>query len=107
MPRKRLKYRKNTDRYIKGLTPIYLIGCWASYGVREYPFSGYFKKHKSGALEPLVYDFTDHNGTYEEWILRPISETTTGDVLEWTFYRETAENIANKFNYFNEKETSL
>lgn len=98
----RLDCTEENEKFIEELTPVYLIACWARYGVREYPFSGEFKKHPSGELEPLVYDFVDHNGTFEEYILRPISDTTTGFVLDWSFSKEVAKDIAEKYNAFNE-----
>ena len=98
MPRKRIKYSEKSENRLRKLTPIYMVTQYVQCCVLEYPFSGYFKKHNNGVLEPLVYDFDDHNGIYEEWVLRPITDTTIGTCIAWTFYRENAENIASKFN---------
>lgn len=100
--KKRLKDSKATYRLLRKLPKVYLIGCWARYGVREHYFSGLFKKHKDGSLEPMVYHFDDHNGTFDEWILMPITETTTGSVLDWTFNCKVAQRIAEKFNIIEE-----
>lgn len=102
MLKERLDFTEKNEKFIRKLTPIYLIACWARYGVREYPFSGKFKKHPSGELEPLVYNFDDHNGTFAEYVLRPISHTTTGFILDWSFSEQTAKDIADKYNFFNE-----
>ena len=101
----RLEYNSENQLFINNLTKIYLIACWARYGVREYPFSGEFEKLDNGKLMPLVWDFTDHNGTYEEWVLRPIDEVTTGFILDWSFNKNVAEDIAEKYNevYENKK----
>lgn len=82
-----------TKAYLDKLKRIYLIGCWAHYGVREHYFSGkYADKDKT---KPLVYDYDDHNGTCDNWYLREIDDTTTGYVWGWTFNKKDAERIAN------------
>ena len=100
--KKRLKDCAKTNRYLKKLPDIYLVACWYKFGVRHFPFSGKFKKYANGTLVPLVWDFDDHNGTYPEWILRPIFDTTTGFSLTWTFSENIAERIASKFNFYDE-----
>lgn len=83
---------KETKAYLKKLRKIYLIGCWAHYGVREYPFSGkYSDKNKQ---HPLVYDYDDHNGTCDNYFLKDLYKTTTGCIWGWTFNKKDAERIA-------------
>ena len=79
---------------LKRCRKIYVVGCWAKYGVREYYFSG--KCDENGI--PLVWDFTDHNGERDEWILRSIYETTCGRIYAWTDIRINAVVIANTLN---------
>ena len=98
MPKRRYKYSDKSERQIRKLTPIFLVVKYVKCCVLEFPFSGYFKKLESGALEPLVYDFDDHNGTHPEWVLRLINDTTTGSCITWTFYKETAKRIAKACN---------
>ena len=91
--RKRLKNtKKNKDKLAK-LPKIYLIACWARYGVLEFPFSGRYKKIDKKPI-PLVWDFDDHNGTYPEYVLRPITWTTTAAIRGWVRDEQQAKDTA-------------
>ena len=91
--RKRLKNtKKNKDKLAK-LPKIYLIACWARYGVLEFPFSGRYKKINKKPV-PLVWDFDDHNGTYSEYVLRPITWTTTAAIRGWVRDEQQAKDTA-------------
>ena len=91
--RKRLKNtKKNKDKLAK-LPKIYLIACWARYGVLEFPFSGRYKKINKKPV-PLVWDFDDHNGTYPEYVLRPITWTTTAAIRGWVRDEQQAKDTA-------------
>ena len=74
---------------------IYIVSCWAKYGVSVYDFSG--KCDEAGV--PLVWDYLDHNGEREaEWVLRSIYHTTCGRIYAWTDIRDNAIYIANALN---------
>ncbi len=91
--RKRLKNtKKNKDKLAK-LPKIYLVACWARYGVLEFPFSGRYKKINKKPI-PLVWDFDDHNGTYPEYVLRPITWTTTAAIRGWVRDEQQAKDTA-------------
>ena len=91
--RKRLKNtKKNKDKLAK-LPKIYLVACWAHYGVLEFPFSGRYKKINKKPI-PLVWDFDDHNGTYPEYVLRPITWTTTAAIRGWVRDEQQAKDTA-------------
>ena len=91
--RKRLKNtKKNKDKLAK-LPKIYLIACWARYGILEFPFSGRYKKINKKPI-PLVWDFDDHNGTYPEYVLRPITWTTTAVIRGWLRDEQQAKDTA-------------
>ena len=91
--RKRLKNtKKNKDKLAK-LPKIYLVACWARYGVLEFPFSGRYKKINKKPV-PLVWDFDDHNGTYPEYVLRPITWTTTAAIRGWVRDEKQAKDTA-------------
>ena len=91
--RKRLKNtKKNKDKLAK-LPKIYLVACWARYGVLEFPFSGRYKKINKKPV-PLVWDFDDHNGTYPEYVLRPITWTTTAAIRGWLRDEQQAKDTA-------------
>lgn len=77
---------------IKALPEIYQVGFWAHYGVVGYPFSG---KYTKDGREPLVWYYRDYNGAVDEYVLIPISHTTTGATLCWTFSKRVADKIAN------------
>ena len=92
--KQKLPDNAKTARMLDKCRKIYVVSCWAKYGVRKYDFSG--KCDENGV--PLVWDFTDHNGERDEWILRSIYETTTGRIYAWTDIRLNAEFIANTLN---------
>ena len=95
--RKVLKNTKKTMAYLESLPRIYIVGCWAKYGVREYPFTGkYFSK--DGFSVPLVYDYDDHNGTCDNWYLRRLDLVTSGQILLWTQSKSVASKVAELFN---------
>lgn len=93
-----------TRQYIDNLPKIYLVGCWAHYGVMERPFTGEYiktphylrgyKGEEKWASVPLVYDYEDGNGTCDEWRLRPLTNVTTGTIYVWTESKGIAEKIA-------------
>ena len=99
MLRKRLPYNQKTRDKLAKLPKIYLIACWAHYGVVDFPFSGKYKKVKDadGPLVkyiPLVWDFDDHNGVYPEYVLRPITWTTTAAIRGWVRNEQQAKDTA-------------
>ena len=99
MLRKRLPDNQKTRDKLAKLPKIYLIACWAHYGVLEFPFSGKYKKVKDadGPLVryiPLVWDFDDHNGVYPEYVLRPITWTTTAAIRGWVSNEQQAKDTA-------------
>lgn len=93
MLRKHLPDTPKTKEYLSKLPRIYLIACWAHYGTLEFPFSGKYKKVNNKPV-PLVYDFDDHNGVYPEYVLRPITWTTTGAIRGWVRDEQQAKDIA-------------
>lgn len=97
--RKVLKNSTKTKEYLEKLPKIYLVACWASYGIMEYPFSGKYIK-ENGKDIPLVYDHDDCNGTCDCWWLRKITNTTTGGILTWTQNKAAAKTIANAMNVY-------
>ena len=86
-------------QFIQSLPKIYLIACWADFGVREYAYDG--ECDESGV--PLVYDYDDANGTRDVWIKRPITNTTTGWIYAWTTSKARAEEIVEALQYANER----
>lgn len=95
--RKILKNTPKTKAYLDSLPKIYMVGCWAKYGVREYPFTEkYFSEN--GFSIPLVYDYDDHNGTCDCYWLRRLDCTTTGQILLWTQSKSVASKVAELFN---------
>ena len=95
--KKVLKNTLKTRKYLDKLPKIYLIACWASYCILEFPFTGKYVK-ENGIDIPLVYDYDDHNGTCDCWWLRKITNTTTGGKLVWTQNAAAARRISDKMN---------
>lgn len=87
-----IKASSRRARKLKDLPKIYLIGCWAHFGVREYPFSG--KCTHDGI--PLVWDYNDFNGTQDLYVLTKLTNVTSGAVFAWTTNRKVAESIATR-----------
>lgn len=95
--KKVLKNTAKTKAYLASLPKIYIVGCWAKYGVREYPFTEkYFSEN--GFSIPLVYDYDDHNGTCDNYWLRRLDLVTSGQVITWTQNRSVAKKFAELLN---------
>ena len=97
--RKHLPDNQKTRKRLAKLPKIYLVACWAHYGVLEFPFSGKYKKVKDADSPliryiPLVWDFDDHNGVYPEYVLRPITWTTTAAIRGWVRNEQQAKDTA-------------
>jgi len=90
--RKTIEASSHRASKIKDLPKIYLIGCWAHFGVREYPFSG--KCTPEGI--PLVWDYNDFNGTQDLYVLTKLTNVTTGSIFAWTTSRRLAETTAER-----------
>ena len=95
--RKVLKNTAKTREYLESLPKIYIVGCWARYGVWEYPFTEkYFSEN--GISIPIVYYYDDHNGTCDNYYLRRLDRVTTGEIIMWTQFKEVADRIAKLLN---------
>lgn len=92
--KKYLEYTPENKTYVKSLPKIYLIGCWARYGIRE--CANTLQVDKEGI--PLVYDYNDHNGCYKEYELVPIHRVTTGQVYAWSTSKKAAQHVADLMN---------
>lgn len=95
--KKVLKNNQRTRQYLLGLPKIYLVGCWAKYGVAEFDFPEKYEK-KNGIMVPLVYDYYDCNGEKDEYHLKKITDTTTGQILFWTQIKSVAYKVAELYN---------
>ena len=93
--KKVLNNNAKTKRYLDSCSKVYLIGCWAKYGFREFAFSGKFDNKK---FAPLVWDYYDNNGTCDEWHLKNIFDTSSGRKIIWTFNKEDAKLISEALN---------
>ena len=92
--KKRLECTPENDKYVQTLPRIYLIGYWARFGIME--CANTLQVDKDGV--PLVYEFNDHNGAYEEYELLPIYRVTTGLVYAWSTSKKSAQYIADLMN---------
>ena len=97
--KKILKNNERTAAYLNSLPTMYMVGCWVGYGVWDFPWSGKWEKNPyTGHMEPLVWCYDDHNGTADNWYLRPIRHVTSGVIVMWTEDKIAAENIASALN---------
>ena len=98
--RKVLKNTAKTKAYLDSLPKIYMVGCWAKYGVREYPFTGKYEqdKYNDNISVPLVYNYDDHNGTCDNYYLRQLTSVTTGSIIMWTQNKAVADKVAELLN---------
>ena len=94
--KKVLKNTAKTKRYLASLPKIYVVACWAKYGVREYPFTEKYLS-ENGFSIPLVYDYDDFNGACDNYWLRRI-DLTSGAVIMWTQNKAVADKVAELFN---------
>ena len=92
--KKILENTAKTREYLESLPKIYMIACWAGYGVRAFPFTG--KCAADGV--PFVWDYDDCNGTCDCYFLRKLTDTTTGWIYAWTISKSRAEEIAAALN---------
>lgn len=92
--KKHLECTPENRAYVESLPKIYLIGCWARYGIRE--CANTLQVDEDGI--PLVYDYNDHNGCYEEYELVPIHRVTTGQVYAWSISQMAAQHVADMMN---------
>lgn len=83
-----LKDTPKTKKFLNSLPKIYLIGCWADFGYRDYPCTD---RNKDGI--PLVYEYYDGNGTTSEYHLMPITHVTTGRIYGWTVSEKCASTM--------------
>lgn len=97
-----LECNDKNDKYIQSLRKVYLVGYWARYGVLEFPYTGKMVEDSEFGLIPLVYDFDDHNGTYDEYVLRKLNHVTTGQVITYAFNKEIAQMLVDKLNMLEE-----
>lgn len=94
-----LKNSGKTAKYLNKLPLMYIVACWANYGVMDYPWSGKWTKNKhTGHMEPLVWYYDDHNGTADEWYLVPIHLVTCSYIIMWTEDESAAHSVANALN---------
>lgn len=109
-----LPNNKKTTDYLEKLTPIYIVGRWAHWGVLGFWFSGKFSEIRdpySGKMEyhPMVWMYNDHNGIADQYELVDIFHTTSGSIHSWTFSKESADVMADflerrdneRYGYYN------
>lgn len=96
--RRCLKNNSKTKVYLDSFPKIYLVGCWAKYGVQDYLFTGKYETNEKGISIPIVYDYDDCNGTCDNYWLRRLDHVTSGQIIMWTQNKAVADKIAELFN---------
>lgn len=77
-------------------TDVYLIVHYAHWTVVDYKWTGKWSKPNK-CMErpcPIVYFYDDHNGEYEEYKKIPILNATSGNIFDWSFYKDSAIRIS-------------
>lgn len=92
--RKILKNTAKTKKYLDSLPKIYAVFLWASWAIVEVPWSGTYNKEHI----PLVYNYFDFNGEYDEYRLVPVNQISSGTFYDWFNDDEYAKYILNKLN---------
>lgn len=85
---------KSRRNYKKSLTAqvIFAVVTYAKPCVRPYAFAGkYAWDERCCEWVPLVYHYDDHNGEYETYDIRKITNTTSASMYGWTFNKERAD----------------
>lgn len=82
---------------------IYVVVFYAHWCIRTYKWNGNFVNDGYNVYDvPEVFWWDDHNGTYEEWMICPLTHTTTGSIAAWTTdYNEAVkimERLKEKYN---------
>ena len=105
--KKILKNNKRTQKYLEKLPNIYIVGCWARWGARQYKLESIQPWVNPGTKEieriPYVWNYNDHNGAADQYELIPIYYVTTGIIRGCTFEKGLAEWIAKKLNEEDDK----
>ena len=91
-----LKNSAKTQKYLEAKPIIYMVACWARWGVREYRFEKF--KQKGASLIPYVWDYNDHNGFADQYELIPLEHATIGRIFSWTFHEDSAKILAEALN---------
>ena len=88
--RNKIHYKRSRKAEI-----IYAVVCYADWCVREYKFADKWEwddyRHE---WVPLVYHYNDHNGEFETYRPVKMTNTTTGNIIAWTFNPVLAERMA-------------
>ena len=83
----------------KKAKPIYIVACWARWGVLPAKFSGKFDKEGN----PLTIYWTDCNGTHDLYYIHKWYSETTGLTFAYFFNEKQAEGLAKHLNYLEEE----
>ena len=97
-----MKPTKRLQKKIDKCRNIYIVACWAHFGVQEHKWTGKWKM-VDGRPVPMVWYYDDHNGEFEEWYKCPITWVTTAPIYMWSFSRAIADHIANALDEYDKK----
>lgn len=81
---------------LRELPTITAVVCYAGFTTLTVPYAR--TELIDGKPMPLVWEWDDHNGVYEDWTLIPITSLTSGGVYCWTGNEKVAKRIAAQLN---------
>lgn len=98
------KNNKRMQKILDKCRQVYLVAEWAKYGVVNHYYTGRFVLDRHNNYVPEVYYHYDGNGTLDEWHRAPITHTTVGGIVTYTFNERQARFIASALNTLFEHE---
>lgn len=81
---------------LRDLPRISVVVCYAGFTTETVAYA--HTELIDGEPIPLVWEWDDHNGVYEDWTLIPITSLTSGGVYCWTSNEKAAKRIAEQLN---------
>lgn len=81
---------------LRDLPRISAVVCYAGFTTETVAYAR--TEVIDGEPTPLVWEWDDHNGVYEDWTLIPITSLTSGGVYCWTSNEKAAKRIAEQLN---------
>lgn len=81
---------------LRNLPRISAVVCYAGFATETVAYAR--TEVIDGEPTPLVWEWDDHNGVYDDWTLIPITSLTSGGVYCWTSNEKAAKRIAEQLN---------
>ena len=87
-----IKQRWLKRKYEKCNKYIYIVACWAKWGVCKAKYIGLKNE------EPMIIEYSDHNGEYDSWYICNWHSHTSGMTIAYSFNCQEALALAEYLN---------